>query len=152
MRNEMNRNSEFTIFEENRKYRSCFSMHRKNIFLTLWERWSVLTRKKLTYEYISSRMRSGSGGEPTPKRRSRSRSTLSERRLRAMTISSAPANTAMKKSVWTNWNWFGNMQQSLGKEQTTITTFSRKADSRTACFRHRNAEKYSCLPLPIFFE
>ena len=37
-------------------------------------------------------------------KRSRSRSTLSERRLRAMTISSAPANTAMKKSVWTNWN------------------------------------------------
>ena len=29
MRNEMNRNSEFTIFEENRKYRSCFSMSRQ---------------------------------------------------------------------------------------------------------------------------
>ena len=42
------------------------------------------------------------------------------------------------------------MQQSLGKEQTTTTTFSRKADLRTDYFRHRNAEKYSCLPLPIF--
>ena len=109
-----------------------------------------LTRKKLTYEYISSRVKSGSGGEPTLKKRSKSRSTLSERRLRAMTISSAPANTAMKKSVWTNWNWSGNTQQSLEKEQTTITTFSRKVDSRTDYFRHRNAEKYSCLPLPIF--
>ena len=29
-------------------------------------------------------------------------------------------------------------------------TFSRKADLRTDYFRHRNAEKYSCLPLPIF--
>ena len=59
-------------------------------------------------------------------------------------------NTVMKKSVWTNWNGFGSMQQSLGKEQTTTTTFSRKADLRTDYFRHRNAEKYSCLPLPIF--
>ena len=42
------------------------------------------------------------------------------------------------------------MQQSLGKEQTTTTTFSRKADLRTDYFRHRNAEKYSYLPLPIF--
>ena len=42
------------------------------------------------------------------------------------------------------------MQQSLGKEQTTTTTFSRKADLRTDYFRHRNAEKYSCLLLPIF--
>ena len=36
------------------------------------------------------------------------------------------------------------------RDRTTTTTFSRKADLRTDYFRHRNAEKYSCLPLPIF--
>ena len=44
------------------------------------------------------------GGEPTLKKRSRYNSILSVGRLRVMTISSAPANIAMKKSVWTNWN------------------------------------------------
>ena len=42
------------------------------------------------------------------------------------------------------------MQQSLGKEQTTTSRFSREADLLTAFFMHMNEEKYSCLPLPIF--
>ena len=34
----MNRNSEFTIFEENRKYRSCFSMNRQKYISWLYVR------------------------------------------------------------------------------------------------------------------
>ena len=99
------------------------------------------TRKKLTYEYINS-INTLWGGNKM------SRFYCRDEELRK--LNKRYENTVMKKSVWTNWNWFGNMQQSLGKEQTTTTTFSRKADLRTDYFRHRNAEKYSCLPLPIF--
>ena len=99
------------------------------------------TRKKLTYEYINL-INTLWGGNKM------SRFYCRDEELRK--LNKRYENTVMKKSVWTNWNWFGNMQQSLEKEQTTTTTFSRKADLRTDYFRHRNAEKYSCLPLPIF--
>ena len=59
-------------------------------------------------------------------------------------------NTVMKKSVVTNLLDYKFDKYTLWREQTTSTTFSRKADLRTDFFRHRNAEKYSCLPLPIF--
>lgn len=38
----------------------------------------------------------------------------------------------------------------FGKGTNYHYYISRKADLRTDYFRHRNAEKYSCLPLPIF--